>query len=116
MREDIQNELKKRREARALRERTFIMGATNISDEEMNGGMKEVNQDPVDWAKKFFESNEFKGMTAGKQKLKESEFPHSPAPEEYAETVKEELREKFEDLANLVGMQEAIEFVKTQLF
>lgn len=109
MREDIQNELKKRREARALRERTFIMGATNISDEEMNGGIKENNQDPVDWAKKFFESNEFKGLTAGKQKLKE----YGPSNMDDAiHQAKEAIREAAEDLANLIGVQETIEFLK----
>ena len=62
MREDIQNELKKRREARALRERTFIMGATNISDDEFFGNEKTV-EDPVDWASRFFESKEYKELT-----------------------------------------------------
>lgn len=110
MREDIQNELKKRREARALRERTFIMGATNISDEEMNGGIKENNQDPVDWAKKFFESNEFKGLTAGKQKLKEDYGPSNM--DDSIQQAKDAIREAAEDLANLIGVQETIAFLK----
>ena len=70
MREDIRDELRRRREARALRERTFIMGATNISDEEMNGDFNENEQDPVAWDKKFFESNEYKNLV-GKQRLRD---------------------------------------------
>ena len=70
MREDIRDELKRRREARALRERTFIMGATNISDEEMNGDFNENEQDPVAWAKKFFESNEYRNLV-GKRRLRD---------------------------------------------
>lgn len=58
-------EIEARRRARRLRERQYIMGATSISDDIMNGNYKE-NKDPVEWAKKFFE-----GVDSGKIRIRE---------------------------------------------
>lgn len=102
-------EIEERRQKRALRERTFIMGATSIPNEEM----QENNEvDPVEWASKFFESNEYKELTKeGKQSLREGKEKLSEMsrnPQDY----KLKIAKLMNDLADIVGDDEAAEYIK----
>lgn len=105
--ENIKKEIEERRNKRkaALRERTFIMGATSITDE--NDSFKE-EIDPVKWASKFFESKNFTRQRFREDKEEKSNDTKRilTALEKAYETIKNIVIDSTEQVTKAKGQED----------
>lgn len=94
-REKLREELKIRRDKRkSMRERTFIMGATSIPDD--NETFKE-DIDPVEWASKFFE-----GYKLNKTRIRETKENNKVEKDASMERILQALEKAYDSIKEIV--------------